>query len=59
MVMGEDSCSISCEVESQHRILDGFFTLICCKNNIVSLKRRNINEKDARRSIFKKDKAII
>ena len=59
MVMGEDSCSISCEVGSQHRKLDRFFTLICCKNNIVSLKRPNINEKDAGRSIFKKDKAII
>ena len=46
--MGDDLCSKGRGFESQHRILDGnFFTLICCKNCIVCLKRPKINEKEA------------
>ena len=46
VVMGDDLCLIGCGFESRCRILDGhFFTLICCKNCIVSLKRPKINEK--------------
>ena len=46
MVMGDDSCSKGYEFKSRHHILDGhFFTLICCKNCIVCLKRPKINEK--------------
>ena len=38
----------SCGFKSWRRILDGrFFSLICCKNCIVCLKRPNINEKVA------------
>ena len=38
----------SCGFESQRCTLDGhFFTLICFKNCIVSLKRPKINEKEA------------
>ena len=55
MVMGDDSCSKGCGFESRHHILDGhFFTLICCKNCIVSLKRPKINEKEAGVGPFKK-----
>ena len=32
VVMGGDSCSKGCVIESKHCILDGhFFTFICCK----------------------------
>ena len=48
MVMGDNSCSRGCGFESQHCILDGqFFTLICCENCIICLKRPKINEKEA------------
>ena len=48
MVMGDNSCPEGCVFESRLRILDGhFFTLICCKNCIVCLKRPKINEKEA------------
>ena len=41
VVMGGDSCSKGREFESQHCILDGhFFTIICCKNCNVCLKRQ-------------------
>ena len=40
MVMADNSCSKDRGFESQRRILDGhFFTLICCKNCIVRLKK--------------------
>ena len=46
MVMGDDSISRGHGFESWRRILDGhFFTLICCKNWIVCLKRPKINKK--------------
>ena len=48
VVMGGDSCSKGHEFESQRQILDGhYFTLICCKNCIVWLKRPKITEKEA------------
>ena len=48
MVMDDNSCSKGCGFESQCRILDEhYFTLICCKNCIVCLKRPKINEKEA------------
>ena len=60
MVMGVDSRSKGRGFESQRRILDGhFFTLICCKNCIVYLKRPKINEKEAGVGpIFKKKRSI-
>ena len=46
--MGGDSCFKGCWFKSQHCILDGhFFTLICCKNRNVCLRRPKINEKEA------------
>ena len=40
MVMGDNSCLKGCGFESQRRKLDGhFFTLICCKNCIICLKK--------------------
>ena len=46
MVKGRDSLIEGCEFESQCRILDGhFFTVICCKNCNVFLKKTKINEK--------------
>ena len=46
VVMGDDSCLRGCGFENRHRILNGhFFTLICCKNRIVCLKRLKINKK--------------
>ena len=55
MVMGGDSHSKGRGFESQRRILDGhFFTLICCKNCIVCLKRPKMNEKEAGVGPFKK-----
>ena len=49
MVMGGDSCAKCHGFEIRHHILDGhFFTLICCKNCIVCLKRPKINEKRGR-----------
>ena len=50
MVMGDDSCLRGRGFKSRRRILDGhhiFFTFICCKNYIVSLKRQKIKEKVA------------
>ena len=49
MVMGGDSHSGGLGFESRRRILNGhiIFTLICCKNCIVSLKGPKINEKEA------------
>ena len=53
MVMGDDSCSKGCGFESQRRIMDRyFFTLICCKNCIVCLKRPKINKKEEKGKIF-------
>ena len=41
VVMGGDSCSKGRELESRQGILDGhFFTVICCKNCNVRLKRQ-------------------
>ena len=55
MVMGDDSCSRSCGFETQHSVLNGhFFTLFCCKNCIVCLKRPKTNEKEAGLAHFKK-----
>ena len=55
VVTNDDSCSKGCGFEYRRRILDGhFFTLICCKNCIVCLKRPKINEKDAGVGPFKK-----
>ena len=56
MVMGDNSCSKGCGFKSRHRILDGhFFTLICCRDCTVCLKRSKINEKEAGvRPFFKK-----
>ena len=46
MVMGDDSCSRGSGFESQRCILDGhFFTLICCKNCIVCLKKTENKQK--------------
>ena len=46
MDMGDDSRSRDCGFESRRRILDGqFFTLICCKNCHVCLKKPKINKK--------------
>ena len=54
--MGDDSCSKGHGFESQCCILDGhIFTLICCKNCIVCLKRPKINENEAGVGPFKKD----
>ena len=47
VVMGVDSRSNGRGFESRYRILDGHFTLICCKKIIVCLKRPKINEKEA------------
>ena len=48
MVMSDRSCLKGCGFESVGCVLDGnFFTLICCKNCIVCLKRPKINEKEA------------
>ena len=57
VVMGRDSHFEGCGFESQHHILDGhFFTYICCKNCIVSLKRPKLNKKRGRGwPIFKKN----
>ena len=50
MAMGDDSCSRGQGFKSWHCILDGhdIFTLICCWNCTVCLKRPNINEKEDR-----------
>ena len=59
MVMGGDSRSEGCGFESRCHILDGhFFTLICCKNCIVCLKRPKINEKEAGVGPFFLKKAV-
>ena len=48
VVIGGDSRFEGRGFESWRHILDGhFFTLICCKNCIVCLKRLKINEKEA------------
>ena len=45
----DDSCSRGPRFKSQRHILDGHcFTLICCKNCIVCLKRPKINKKEAK-----------
>ena len=60
MVMGVDSRSKGRGFESQRRILDGhFFTLICCKNCIVCLKRPKINKKRPGLAQFLKNNGII
>ena len=47
-------CSKGCGLEYWCPILGGhFFTLICCRNCIVCLKRPKINEKEARVGPFK------
>ena len=47
MVMGDDSCSEGRGFKSRRHIVAcrHFFTLICCKNCIVCLKRSKINKK--------------
>ena len=47
VVMGGDSRSEGCGIESRHRILDvHFFTYICYENsNDVCLKRTKVNNK--------------
>ena len=49
VVMGGYSHSEGCGFISWRPILDGheIFTVICCKNCIVCLKRTKINEKEA------------
>ena len=48
VVSGDDSCSRGRGFESRCVIYwMHFFTLICCKNSIVCLKRPKINEKEA------------
>ena len=52
VVMGDNSCSKGRGFESQWYCHTGwtfltFFTLICCKNCIVCLKRPKMNEKEA------------
>ena len=46
VVMGDDSCLRGDGFESRHHILDGhdIFHIDFCKNCIVCLKRRKINE---------------
>ena len=44
---GRDSCSKGRGIKSQHRILDGHFSFICCKNCNVCLKKTKINENEA------------
>ena len=58
VVMGGDSRYKGRGFESRCRMLDGhdIFTLICCKNCIVCLKRPKINEKEAGVGPFKKHK---
>ena len=54
MVMGDDSCS---RLWVRIPALNAgwtFFTLICCKNCIVCLKRPKINEKEAGVGPFQK-----
>ena len=58
VVMGDNSCSEGREFESWRHVLNGqFFTLICCKNCIVYLKRPKINEKEAGAGPFKNNNA--
>ena len=54
MVMGDDSCLRGCRFKSRRHILGGhdIFTLVCCKNCIVCLKRLKINEKEAGNGSF-------
>ena len=53
--MGDDSCLQGRGFESWHRILDGHFFTLICKNCInVCLKRPKINEKEAGAGPFKK-----
>ena len=48
VVMGDSSCLKGRGFNSHFHILNGhFFTLICCKNCIVCLKRLKINKKEA------------
>ena len=55
MVMGGDSCSEGRGFESQHHILDEhFFTLICCKNSNVCLKRQRDKKEVGMANFFKK-----
>ena len=55
VVIGGDSLSRGCGFESQHQILDGhFFTLICCKNAIVFLRKTENKLKRGRDGQFKK-----
>ena len=55
VVMGVDSRSKGRGFESQRRILDGhFFTLICCKNCIVCLKKTENKRKRGLAQFLKK-----
>ena len=57
MVMGRDSHSKGCGFESRHRILDGHFFHICCKNfKYVCLKRPKLNKKRPGMAHLKKSK---
>ena len=54
MVTGEDLSSRNRGFESYHGTLDGnFFTVICCKNCTVCLKKPKINENEAGDDPFK------
>ena len=56
MVMGDDSCLQGCGFKSLRHILDGhFFTLICCKNCIVCLKKTKNKRKEAGVGLFLKN----
>ena len=60
MVMGVDSRSKGRGFESQRRILDGhFFTLICCKNCIVCLKKTENKQKRGRGWPNKKKEKLL
>ena len=64
MVVEDDSSLKGPRFKSRRSILDGhFFTLICCKNCIVCLKRLKINKKEAGvgpfLEFFKKDLLFI
>ena len=56
MIMGGDSCSIGCVLESQHRIRDGHFSHLIVVKLLCLLEKTKINHKEAgegRRPIFK------
>ena len=52
MVMGGDSWSEGCGVESQHYKLDGYFSHLLVKNCNVLFEKSKIKEKEARDGPF-------